>query len=101
MAVGISSHLSRVDCNSANIGGSNIPFKTSVKYLGVKIDQALFMQEQMSRVCHASFPELRRLAFIGPYTSERTFARLDTALITSCLDYGNSVLASLPAEQIG
>ena len=35
MAVGTSSHLSRVDCNSTNIGGSSIPFKTSVKYLGV------------------------------------------------------------------
>ena len=27
MAVGTSSHLSRVECNSANIGGSSIPSK--------------------------------------------------------------------------
>ena len=39
MAVGTSSRLSRVDCTSANIGGSNITFKTSVKYLGVKNDE--------------------------------------------------------------
>ena len=38
MNVGTSFRLSRVDCNSPNIGGSNIPSKTSVKYLGVKID---------------------------------------------------------------
>ena len=38
MGIGTSSRLSRVDGNSANIGDSNIPFKTSVKYLGVKID---------------------------------------------------------------
>ena len=38
MAVGTSSRFIWVDCSSANIGGSNIPFKTSVKYLGVKID---------------------------------------------------------------
>ena len=37
MAVGTSSRLSRVDCNSVNIGGSSIPFKTSVKDLGVKL----------------------------------------------------------------
>ena len=55
MAVGTSSHLSRVDCNSANIRGSSIPFKTSVKYLGVKIDQTLSKQDQISSVCRASF----------------------------------------------
>ena len=101
MAVGTSSRLSRVDCNSANIGGSSIPFKTPVKYLGVKIDQTLSMQDQISSVCRASFLALRRLASIRPYLSERTSARLVAALITSRLDYCNSVLAGLPAEQIG
>ena len=52
-------------------------------------------------VCCASFLELRRLASIRPYLSERTSARLVAALITSHLDYCNSVLAGLPAEQIG
>ena len=101
MAVGISSRLSLVDCNSANIGCSNIPFETFVKYLGVKTDQTLSMQDQISSVCRASSLELRRLASIRPYLSERTSARLVAALITSRLDYCNSVLAGLPAEQIG
>ena len=101
MAAGISSHLSRVDCNSANMGGSNITFKTSVKYLGVKIDHTLSMQDQISSVCRASFVELRRLASIRPFLSERTSARLVAALITSRLDYCHAVLADLPAEQIG
>ena len=89
MAVGTLSRLSRVDCNSANIGGGNIPFKTSVKYLGVKIDQILSMQDQISSVCRASSLKLRRFASIRPYLSERVVA----ALITSRLDYCNSVLA--------
>ena len=55
MAVGTSSRLSQVDCNSANIGSINIPFETSVKDLGVKIDQTLAMQEQISSVCRAFF----------------------------------------------
>ena len=91
MAVSTSSRLSRVDCNSANIGGSNIPFETSVKYLGDKIDHTLSMQEQITSVCRASFLVLRRLASIRPYLSERTSARLVAALITSRLDYCNSV----------
>ena len=85
MVVGTSSRLSRVDCNSANIGGSNISFKTSVKYLGVAFDQTLSKQDQISSVCRASFVELRRLASIRPYLSERTSESLVAALITSRL----------------
>ena len=67
MAVGTSSRLSRVDCNSANIGGSSIPFETSVKYLCVRIDQTLSMQDQISSVCRASFLELsRRFDYLPP-----------------------------------
>ena len=100
MALGTSSRLSLVDCDSANIVGSNIPLKTSVKYLGVKIYHTLSMQEQITSVCRASFLVLRRLASIRPYLSERTSARLVAALITSRLEYFSSVLAGLPAEQI-
>ena len=99
MAVGTSCRRSRVDCNSANIGGSSIPFKTSVNYLGVKIDQTLSMQDQISSVCRASVLKLLRLAFIRPYLSERTSARLVAALITSRLDYCNSVLGRLQRVQ--
>ena len=101
MAFCTSSRLNLVDCDSVNIGGSNISFQTSVKYFGVKIDQTLSMQDQISSVCRASFLELRRLASMRPDLSERTSARLVAALITSRLDYCNSVLADLPAEQIG
>ena len=101
MTVGTSSRLSRVDCSSVNIGGSNIPFETFVKDLGVKTDQTLSMQDHLSSVCRTSFLELRRLASIRPYFSERTSTRLVAALITSRLDYCNSVLAGLPAEQMG
>ena len=61
----------------------------------------LSMQDQISSVCRASFLELRRLASIRPYLPESTSARLVAALITSRLGYCNSVLAALPAEQIG
>ena len=57
------------------------------------------MQEQISSVCRASFLELRRLAPIRPYLSERTSDGIVAALFTSRIDYCNSVLAGLPAEQ--
>ena len=48
MAVGTSSHL--VDSDSADIGGSNILFITSVK-----IDQTFSLLDQISSVFPASF----------------------------------------------
>ena len=81
--------------------GINIPFKTSVKYLGVKTDRTLSMQDQISTICRAFFLALRSLASIQPYLSERTSAKLVAILMTSRLDYYNSVFAGLPAEQIG
>ena len=50
MAVGTSSRLNLVDCDSVNIGGSNISFQTSVKYFGVKIDPTLSRQNEISGV---------------------------------------------------
>ena len=37
MLIGSSVHISSVDCESANIGGSSIPFQTIVAYLGVHL----------------------------------------------------------------
>ena len=100
MPVGSPSRLGLLDIESANIGGSEITFKTSVKYLGVKIDQSLSMQNQISSISQASFLELRRIASIRSYLSSETAAKLVASLVTSRLDYCNSVLAGLPAEQL-
>ena len=86
MAVVTSSRLRLVDSDSADIGVGNIPLlKTPVKYLEVKIDQTLSMQDAVSSVCRATFLELRSLASIRPYLSIRTSARLVAALIISRL----------------
>ena len=85
MPVDTSFRLSQRDCNSANIRGNNIPFKTSGKYLCVTIDQTVSMQDLISSVYCASFFELRRLASIQPYLSKRTSARLVATLITLAL----------------
>ena len=100
MAVSTSSRLSRVDCNSANIEGSNIPFKTSGNTLVLKLTRLCPCRTKWAVSVVLFFLKLRRLASIKPYLSEKTGARLVAASITSRLDYRNSVLAGLPAEQI-
>ena len=99
MPVGSASCLESVDSECANIGGNSVPFKTSVKYLGVRLDKTS-MQKHISSVCCASFLELRRIASIRPYLSQSAAARLVTAMVISRLDYCNSVFIGLPADQI-
>ena len=48
------------------MGGNSVPFKTLIKYLGVHLDRTLSMQQHVSSICRASFPELRRIASIRP-----------------------------------
>ena len=45
MPVGSAFCLESVDSECANIGGNSVPFKTSVKYLGVHLDRTLSYAE--------------------------------------------------------
>ena len=45
VSVDASSCIRLVDSDSADIGGSNIPFKPSVRCLGVKSEETLSMQD--------------------------------------------------------
>ena len=92
--------LESVDSECANIGGNSVPFKTSVKYLWVHLDGTLSVQKHISSICCASFLELWRIASVWPYLSQSAAARLVAAMVISRLDYCNSVLIGLPADQI-
>ena len=100
MPVGSASCLESVDSECANIGGNSVPFKTSVKHLGVHLDKTLSVQKHISSICCASFLELRRIASIRPYLSQSAAARLVAAIVISRLDYCNSVFIGLPADHI-
>ena len=48
MIVGSSVRISSVGCESADIGGSCIPFQITVTYLGVHLDQTLSVKQHIS-----------------------------------------------------
>ena len=100
LPVASTSCLSSVDRDSVDIGGKRIPFKSSVRNLGVHLDQTLSMQQHISSVCRAAYLELRRIASVRPYLTRTATAQLVSSAITSRLDYCNSSLAELPVKQI-
>ena len=61
----VSTRLSSVGRYSADIGGKRIPFKSSVRFLGVHLDQILSVQQHITSVCRTAYLELS-LASIRP-----------------------------------
>ena len=100
MPVGSASRVALVESECANIGGNSVPFKMSVKCLGVHLDQTLSMRQHINSVCRASFLELQRAATVRLYLSQSATAGLVVAMIISRLDYCNSIFAGLPADQV-
>ena len=85
LPVASASRLSSVGRDSVDIGGKRIPFKSSVRNLGVHLDQTLSMQQHISSVCRAAYLELRRIASIRPYLTQSATAKLVSPVITSRL----------------
>ena len=100
LPVASTSRLSSVGRDSVDIGGKRIPFRSSVRNLGIHLDQTLYIQQHSSSVCRAADLELRRIASIRLYLTQSATAQLVSSAITSWLDYCNSILAGLPLKQI-
>jgi hypothetical protein len=100
LTVGTTSRVNQVDCDTIQILDSNISFQKSVKYLGVRLDQTLSMSDHISDVCRSLFLSLRRIGSIRPYLSERATSCLVNSIITSRLEFGNSILTGITADQL-
>ena len=82
------------------IGESPILPSDSVRNLGVILDKHLTMQQQIGSVCRTSFYHLRRITRIRKFLSRPAAAQLVSAFVLSHIDYGNSLLAGLPASRL-
>ena len=86
------SHELSVNCDSHTVQPSR-----SVRDLGVQLDDELSTVQHVSGITRTSFYHIRRLRQIRRYVGEDAAVQLVLALVTSRLDYCNSVLAGLPA----
>ena len=82
------------------VGSETIQPSTSVRDLGVYLDAELTMKQHASKVAAACFYHLRRLRQIRRRVGTEVTIRLVLALITSRLDYYNSLLAGVPQSTL-
>ena len=77
---------------SITIGNAQIPFKQSVKNLGLTLDCHLTMNAYVSNIARTCYFELHRLASIRRFLTSIATATLVTAFVLSRIDYCNSLL---------
>ena len=86
--------------NVIRIGDNTVTAATTVRNLGVHFDRHLDMNSQTSHVISACSYHLRNINHISRYLPTTTKERVINALITSRLDYCNSVLYNTSANNI-
>ena len=82
------------------VGATSIDKSSKARNLGVIFDNNMNMEQHITGVCKSANFHLRNIGSIRNVLSESTAAQLVHALITSRLDYCNSLLFGLPDNQI-
>ena len=85
---------------SADLNGTSINFSSTVRNLGVTLDQNLSFQQNVSRVCQICYFELRRINSIRHYLSQDALTKLIYAFVLSKIDYCEFLLAGCPKQLI-
>jgi hypothetical protein len=82
------------------LGEASVTLSDTVRNLGVSLDTHLTMQKQIGKVCSSACYQLKKIAKIRKYITRAAAAQLVSALVISHIDYGNSLLAGIPASRL-
>ena len=77
---------------SITIGNAQVPFKQSVKNLGLTLDCHLTVNAHITNIARTCYFEIRRLASIHRFLTSTATATLVSAFVLSRIDYCNSLL---------
>ena len=92
--------LQKAQVHHVNVGSATVIEKQSVRNLGVVFDSQLTMQAQVNSICKACYFHLKNIKCIRNYLSKSATSCLVHALISSRLDYCNSLLSGIPSKMI-
>ena len=98
--IGTRQQLAKVDIDSISVGSYYVSPGSVVRNLGSWFDSKLTMSTHISKVCASSFYHLHNIKRIRKYLSVEATQTLVHALITSRVDYCNSLLFGLPDCQL-
>ena len=85
-------NLSHVQDVSLNIGHSTVTPSTNIRNLGVMFDPVMSMSSQVNSICSSTNYHLRNIARIRKNIDHDTCHHVVRCLVTSRLDYCNSLL---------
>ena len=97
LVIGTRQQLTKVQIDSISVGESQIPSSKEVKNLGTWFDNTLSMSTQVSKVASSCFFFIYNIRRIRKYLSKEVCETLVNALVTSRIDYCNSLLYGHPS----
>ena len=86
----------RPSLDQINVGNDLIPFSCSATNLGVIMDETISYDDHVKDVCKSSFFHLRNISRTRKYLTKNSVEVIIHALITTKLDYCNSLMHGLP-----
>ena len=101
MIFGTSHLLKQLPPNlSINISGSTVYQSVSVRNLGVTLDAELNMQAHVANTCRLSMISVRHVGKIRRFIDNKTTEMLMNCLVTSRIDYCNSLLCGISSASV-
>ena len=83
---------------SVAVGNTHVSAITSVRNLGVMLDTTLSMDDQVKAVCRTAYAQLRGIGHIRRYLTTDAAKNVVNSLVTTRLDYCNSLLYGIPGR---
>ena len=97
---GSKAQLKKINVDSINVSGHQVPLSSSCRDLGVMLDSQMTMSKQINNTCRSVRYQLRNIGFIRKYLTRSSTEKIVHSLISSRLDFGNSLLYNLPNTSI-
>ena len=98
--LGNGQQLKKIDPQAISADFPNFVFSTSVRNLGVVLDQELTFSEHLNLLCRACFFQLRQLRVISRSLSPNAALTVVHAFVCSRIDYCSTIYAGLPLGRI-
>ena len=100
LIIGNRQQRSKLSPQSLLVNGSNIPESKSARNLGVIFEPDLQYNKQISKICQISHLNIKQLRQVRSTLDRKTCILLANALVSSQLDYCNSLYYDLPKSSI-